>query len=124
LLQNALDAASEVHVPVDAAAGKVVVSLHRIGDEALRFSVSNTGPEPPAKIRDRLFEPLVSGKPEGAGLGLAIAHEVVEKHRGRLTYEPREGLTEFVVHLPLSPRQHSVPAGTSEKASCGKIVDC
>ena len=122
LLQNAIDAAGAEQAA--AARRHVQVTLQRMDEGMLQLRIANTGPEPPEAIRERIFEPLVSGKPEGAGLGLAIAREVVEKHQGRLMYEPRDGLTEFSAHLPLSPEQHSVHAETSEEAGCGKTVDC
>jgi two-component system sensor histidine kinase PilS (NtrC family) len=63
--------------------------------------VSDTGPGIPAEIRERLFQPFVSGRPGGSGLGLAIVQRAVEAHRGiaLVDSEPGHGTT-FTIFLP------------------------
>src|SRR4029077_5763952 len=51
-------------------------------DNAVRLQVRDTGPGIPEEIRDRLFDPFVSGRTGGSGLGLAIVQRAVEAHRG------------------------------------------
>jgi len=68
------------------------------------IEVSDSGPGPPAEIAAKLFEPFVTGKPEGIGLGLAIAKQAAEAHGGRLSWERREGKTVFRIELPLNPK--------------------
>jgi signal transduction histidine kinase len=63
------------------------------------LEVLDSGPGPPAALGDRLFEPFVTGKPDGVGLGLAVARQVAEAHGGRITWE-RQGRTCFRVELP------------------------
>ncbi len=64
-------------------------------DSVVRFCVTDTGPGIPAACRDRIFERFfrVPGQPAntGAGLGLAIAKEIVEAHGGSLAVESQEG---------------------------------
>ncbi|HEY6853173.1 MAG TPA: HAMP domain-containing sensor histidine kinase, partial [Gemmatimonadales bacterium] len=73
---------------------------------AVRVSVTDDGPGVPAEVRRRLFQPGVSTKPGGWGIGLALARRIVEQqHGGRLSYSPGDGGrgSIFTVELPLAP---------------------
>jgi two-component system OmpR family sensor kinase len=79
LLVNAAQAQKQGTVRVDfVAEGKHVVA--RVDDE---------GPGIPADIRDRLFDPFVTHKEGGTGLGLALSRRLVERHGGTLTLSPK-----------------------------------
>lgn len=68
---------------------------------AVRLQVQDNGPGIPAEIRERLFEPFVSGRPGGSGLGLAIVQRAVETHRGLVLLDSAPGVgTTFTVFLP------------------------
>lgn len=69
---------------------------------ALRVDVVDNGPGIPQAIADRIFFPLVTGRPEGTGLGLSIAKAFVEDAGGRLTVESQPGRTDFTVLLPFA----------------------
>lgn len=70
---------------------------------ALRVDVADDGPGVPASLRDTLFEPLVSGRVDGTGLGLALSREIAHEHGGELRYVSRAGDTVFSLYLPLEP---------------------
>jgi signal transduction histidine kinase len=64
--------------------------------------ISDTGPGPSPQVADRLFEPFVSGKPEGTGLGLYVARQLAEAHHGTIRWERRDEMTCFIVEIPFS----------------------
>lgn len=68
---------------------------------ALRVDAIDDGPGVPMALRDTLFEPLVSGRADGSGLGLALAREIARDHGGELRYTSRPGETTFTLYLPL-----------------------
>jgi two-component system, NtrC family, nitrogen regulation sensor histidine kinase GlnL len=76
----------------------------RMFRSALRLDVIDDGPGVPIALRDTLFEPLVSGRADGTGLGLALSREIAHEHGGELRYVSRPGDTVFSLYLPLPPR--------------------
>jgi nitrogen-specific signal transduction histidine kinase len=77
------------------------VSLVAQGDEhRVDLVVEDTGPGPPESLREAVMEPVVTGKPEGIGLGLAVAKAVAEAHGGTLTWSRADGRTRFAISLP------------------------
>ncbi len=78
---------------------------------AVALTVEDDGPGPPEAIRDSLHEPFVTGKPEGIGLGLAVAKAVAEAHGGTLSWSRLADWTRFVITLPLEP--HAPPVTQS-----------
>lgn len=70
---------------------------------AVLLEVSDDGPGIPENLKDRLFEPFVTGRTGGSGLGLAIVQRAVEAHRGVILVESTPGSgTVFSVVLPSS----------------------
>jgi two-component system nitrogen regulation sensor histidine kinase GlnL len=72
---------------------------HRL---ALELQVVDDGPGVPEKIQDRIFNPLVSGREGGTGLGLSLAQTFVQYHGGVIEFESRPGRTIFRILLPLT----------------------
>ena len=67
----------------------------------MQLAIEDTGNGVPPEIRARLFEPLVTSKPLGRGLGLTTARALIENQGGALRHEPRqEGGSRFVATLP------------------------
>jgi two-component system nitrogen regulation sensor histidine kinase GlnL len=71
---------------------------HRL---AARIDVLDDGPGVPPAIRGSLFFPLVTGRANGTGLGLALSQELVNRNGGIIEYESEPGRTVFSVLLPL-----------------------
>ncbi len=95
LLENAIHAASPE--------GEVRVIGIRDGSE-IGFVIEDSGPGVDPAIRGRLFEPLVTSKSSGIGLGLALVKRIVERHGGSIVYQQRpSGGARFSVRLPLQP---------------------
>ena len=72
---------------------------HRL---ALELQVIDDGPGVPEEIQDRIFNPLVSGREGGTGLGLSLAQTFVQYHQGVIEFESRPGRTIFRILLPLT----------------------
>ena len=74
--------------------------LDRLHPLALRLEVIDDGRGVPAELAAHLFLPLVSGRAEGTGLGLALAQQVAREHQGSLSFRSQPGHTVFTLLLP------------------------
>jgi len=93
LVQNAVEACGDT--------GRVTVE-GRMGDGKVEISVEDTAQGLEASVKARLFEPLITTKAKGIGLGLALVRRIVERHGGQVTCEsPAGGSARFVIKLPL-----------------------
>lgn len=108
LLLNAVEAAQRGGDPP-----RVTISVQRALDGMAIISVRDSGPGPSEAVRDRLFEPFVSDKPEGTGVGLFVARRVVESHQGSIAWAREDFMTCFTVTIPLhTPAPvHGAPVG-------------
>jgi two-component system, LuxR family, sensor kinase FixL len=95
LLRNAMEAMD------DQPRRELIVQAVRTDDSVL-ISVSDTGAGVPPDIAANLFQPFMSSKPDGMGIGLSICRTIVESHGGRLWTEPNPGGgTLFLFTLPI-----------------------
>ena len=107
LVRNAIEAMEEVE------RRELTIGTRAITEEGMaEVIVSDTGPGIAAELADRLFQPFVTTKPTGMGLGLSICREIVEAHHGRLTTSPGSaGGTVFRLTLPLARGEETADAG-------------
>ena len=80
---------------------QVTIARHR-HRLALELQVIDDGPGVPEEIRDRVFNPLVSGREGGSGIGLALVQTYVQNHGGVVEFDSRQGRTVFTLLLPLA----------------------
>lgn len=100
LLINAIEAARG---PVAAQPSHVRIELRRkhANPPMASLTVADSGPGPSEQTAAALFDPFVTTKPEGIGLGLAVAKQVVETYQGRIGWTRVDGETQFNVEIPL-----------------------
>ena len=65
------------------------------------IEIEDDGPGIPPRLRDSVFYPLVTSRPDGTGLGLPAAQELISRHGGLIEFESRPGRTVFFVRIPL-----------------------
>ncbi|HKL63493.1 MAG TPA: nitrogen regulation protein NR(II) [Woeseiaceae bacterium] len=82
------------------------VTNFTIGDVRHRviasIDIEDDGPGIPEDLKDSVFYPLVTSRPEGTGLGLPLAQELVNRHGGLIEFASRPGATVFHIRLPLA----------------------
>jgi two-component system C4-dicarboxylate transport sensor histidine kinase DctB len=96
LIRNALDATAEVKRPC------VEIAVEATED-TVRISVADNGPGVAPELIERIFDPFVTSKPvgKGLGLGLSISYGIVQDFRGRIHASNRpQGGAELVIELP------------------------
>ena len=109
LLQNAstaLDGQGEITVRTRA------IMNFTIGDIRHRavasIEIEDDGPGIPSDLQDSIFYPLVTSRPEGTGLGLPTAQELISRHGGLIEFESRPGRTVFFVRIPLAEPETTI----------------
>lgn len=81
------------------------VTNFTIGDKRHRviatLEIEDDGPGIPIDMQDSIFYPLVTSRPNGTGLGLPAAQELLSRHGGLIEFESRPGRTTFSVRIPI-----------------------
>jgi PAS domain S-box-containing protein len=112
---------------IDIVAENVVVLEGEIGmlagGDYVRITVRDQGPGIPAEILPRIFDPYVTSKKGGTGLGLALTHSIIIRHEGHIQVVSEEGAgAVFVIHLPASSGsvhwESGTPPHTAARGSC------
>jgi len=105
LVQNALEASPR--------GGSVRLGARSEAEGVTVFEVTDTGPGIDESVRERLFRPGTTTKPEGSGLGLVIARSIAEQHGGSLELVERaEGGCKAVFRVPTQSPNDEAPAAT------------
>ncbi|RYE64452.1 MAG: PAS domain-containing sensor histidine kinase [Oxalobacteraceae bacterium] len=106
LIRNGMDAMETSHKR------ELVVAAASANDDLVRVSVSDTGAGVQADFVDQLFQPFVTSKRSGMGVGLSISRTIVETHGGRIWFEPNPGGgTVFHFTLQRARLEEDVPNG-------------
>lgn len=98
LIRNAVDAMA------DSPRRELIIASQRLEDGSAQVSVTDTGSGISDDFRDRLFQPFMTTKAEGMGVGLSISRSIIEAHGGRIWADanPKGGT---VFHFILPPRR-------------------
>jgi C4-dicarboxylate-specific signal transduction histidine kinase len=97
-MSNAIDAVAQV----DPSRRTIELHATRVADHIV-LAVEDSGPGLASEVAQKLFEPFVTSKPDGMGLGLAISRSLVRARGGELSFEQSEKLrgARFIVRLPV-----------------------
>ncbi|CAM4064073.1 ATP-binding protein [Lederbergia lenta] len=94
IIFNAIEVVSEQ------ASGSVIYIKGYQEDDNVILALSNTGPKIPESVIQNIFEPFMTTKKKGTGLGLYISKQIIEKHGGRILCQSDSNLTTFKIILP------------------------
>lgn len=101
LMRNAMEAMR------DSPTRELAVTVRRHDQDLLGVEVSDTGPGIPPEIAPQLFQPFVTSKPGGMGIGLSISRRIIEAHGGELSVaSSSSGGTTFAFTLPIVTEEH------------------
>ncbi|MGV3464066.1 MAG: sensor histidine kinase, partial [Heyndrickxia sp.] len=95
IIFNAIDVLLNIEHPI------IRIKLDK-QEENVTLEIANNGPKIPESLIDHIFEPFVSQKESGTGLGLYVCKNTIEKHGGLLTCQSTDDWTAFKILLPLT----------------------
>ena len=95
LVRNSIDALRDIETPA-------ITVATTLGRQEVEVVVADNGPGLSSEVRERVFEPFVSTKPDGIGIGLSICRTIVAAHGGRIGVDPAaERGTAFRFSVPV-----------------------
>ncbi|WP_318505393.1 histidine kinase N-terminal domain-containing protein [Bacillus sp. T3] len=94
---NALDVLSQYR-----ADPTIQIKGFKLENDFVKILVSNNGPMIPEQQLNTIFEPFVTTKKLGTGLGLFVCREIIEKHKGKLACQSIPDQTSFIITLPIA----------------------
>ncbi|KIY21864.1 histidine kinase [Mesobacillus subterraneus] len=96
IIFNAIDVLSQYRTDP-----KIEIKGCFVNDTHIKIEISNNGPVIPDQLLKTIFEPFVTTKTLGTGLGLFVCREIIEKHKGILACSSEPDKTSFIMLLPL-----------------------
>ena len=109
LAQNAYEAMSEDSASHERTLRVSIRPARHEGRSGLEVRLRDNGPGVSAQMREQIFNPFVTTKKSGVGLGLSLVSIIVDEHRGSLELSNEPGGACFVVFLPLSEKDVHAP---------------
>ncbi len=101
LVRNAAQAMQgKGHITLRTRVARQLTLMKRRFPLSVVVQVIDDGPGIPVHLKDKIFYPLVSGRPDGHGLGLTLAQDFINQHQGTIEFESEPGRTCFTVSLP------------------------
>ncbi len=128
ILRNATQALQDTEDPQITIRCRVVrqftigAKRHRM---AMHLDIIDNGPGVDPDLEERIFFPMISGRPDGSGLGLAITQNIISQHHGSIQVNTRPGHTCFSIYLPFTQAEPEavpkvafgeLPAGDGQKS--------
>jgi two-component system, LuxR family, sensor kinase FixL len=108
LLRNAMDAMEAANTE----RRSIIVEARRSGKHIVEMSVADSGPGVASEMIDTMFEPFVTTKPLGMGMGLSISRAIIESHGGKLRMaRGAESGAIFIFTLPTAETEAGSDAG-------------
>jgi signal transduction histidine kinase len=119
--QVLLNLLGNAHDAVESAPDRRVRISAGADEHEVRIAVSDSGPGIPRELHGRIMEPFFTTKEigKGTGLGLSVSKGIAEAHGGRLTYEPDDAETRFVLTLRRAQAPAAQPPTDATKAAAG-----
>lgn len=106
IARNAMQSLAETPHPTITIASRIERQFTIAGRRhkvVVRIDIRDNGPGIAEEIREHMFYPMISGRPEGTGLGLTFAHSIINQHRGLIEFSSEPGDTSFRIFIPLEP---------------------
>jgi signal transduction histidine kinase len=101
IIFNAIDVLSQYR-----ADPKIEIKGFFVNDTHIKLEIANNGPVIPDNLLKTIFEPFVTTKTLGTGLGLFVCREIIEKHKGILACSSEPEKTSFIILLPLTRNEN------------------
>ena len=102
LILNSLDAIIEKREKDKSFQAEIIITVKKVRNKIFVY-VADNGIGIPDNSKDKIFDPFYTSKTDGkgTGLGLSVSYNIIEKHRGDISFTSQIGIgTEFIIELP------------------------